>query len=331
MDKQEQIQIFSDALWQGNSTELRCIHPKGGIQSMWGSLKSPHVIDKATRLNGQGFDVFAVINQPKPETKERIEQRDPETGKRRLTRDCDIDSINAIFCETDKPEVLTGDNLQAFISSDLPPSMVIRSSYPNHLHAYWLTRDTPVTMAKPLCEAVIRYYDASPESKNPARVLRVPGCIHQKSGLMVTLVHFNGKDYDFADLAGFFQPVLPQAPSVRRRIPYQTCSNEVIRRLMKGCETVAANMQGAQGRHRRLFWAAINCKNHHMPLEQARGVVCYMADCLPTREGNPVPHFEALSVLEHVYSSDYPLGEAWAFPKKQKKGQKAYLKGVWSR
>lgn len=67
--------------------------------------------------------------------------------------------------------------------------------------SYWVL-DEPIPVAdwKNLQKDLLEYSDGDRSIKNPSRVMRVPGFIHQKSGNVGEIISQSGKRYSYEQL-----------------------------------------------------------------------------------------------------------------------------------
>lgn len=147
-------------------------------------------------------------------------------GKRTLDQ---LRNINAFFVDIDYPDKVARDEesvrayknevLQDLYGEDLHPSAIVETK--NGLHAYWIL-EAPVFMHelneeqreavklrfRDIEEGIINRFDGDPGAKDIARVLRVPGTLHQKDPqrpFEVKLAHFDPETrYKFGDVQQAF-------------------------------------------------------------------------------------------------------------------------------
>jgi len=138
---------------------------KGYAQILHGTLDEHR--GKLQQLNDAGMGIYFTVNQT--------------DGKGRKAKNittvrayiCDIDSI------PDPQDKVTA--LVRLIRSKAPPSAVVESR--NGLHCYWYTTDKEATDARQYAsvnEHLIKQFSGCTQSKDLARVLRVPGFMHLK-------------------------------------------------------------------------------------------------------------------------------------------------------
>jgi hypothetical protein len=83
-------------------------------------------------------------------------------------------------------------------------------------HAYWqLEEPLPAAEARAHLQRLAHHLEADAKSAEPARVLRVPGSRHHRTGRVARLIEFTGEVHRLADLTGDLP--LPATGSVMRR------------------------------------------------------------------------------------------------------------------
>ena len=112
--------------------------------------------DELARLNQNGSAVWVQINSG--------------TGRKNV----DVNRVRAYFVDLD---CVPGD---ALFSSPLPADFIIESS-PGKFHGYWLTADAPVDQFVLRMHALANRFGGDHSICHLARVMRLPGFIHQKA------------------------------------------------------------------------------------------------------------------------------------------------------
>ncbi len=163
----------------------------------------------------QGYGIFFTVNGFK--------------GAKRTTEN--LTNINAFFSDIDYPHKLkrTPESIQQYknelvmemLESGMPtPSAIVETK--NGLHVYWIL-EAPIMLNElnpdqqnelrkqyvQIEEAILKYYGGDPAAKDLARVLRVPGTLHQKDPkdpFMVKLMHYAPQEYlySFTDIREAF-------------------------------------------------------------------------------------------------------------------------------
>lgn len=194
---------FSRHLHHDAPTECRLIHPVAyHVISLWGTTET--LQPRLASLNAEGYGVFILVNTPYMEVQGRI-------GVGKSTRDQDIVAVTALFVELDRKESTPGENLAALRNAPLPPTLIVRSSKANKLHAYWRVRGIGLGEFKAVQAALIARFQGDPACKNLARVMRLPGYHHTKSTpLMTTILELSDRHYSREEMFIAF-PELPKA------------------------------------------------------------------------------------------------------------------------
>lgn len=154
------------------------------------------------------------------------------SGGKRTTEN--LTNINAFFADIDYPDKINRtpeaihqykqDILMELYADGVIPTAIVETK--NGLHVYWCLVE-PVKLAnlnpdqqnrlrvlyRDIEEAILRRFDGDPAAKDVARVLRVPGTLHQKDPkdpFTCKLVHFATTDgnkpiaYKFSEIQEFF-------------------------------------------------------------------------------------------------------------------------------
>ena len=84
--------------------------------------------------------------------------------------------------------------------NDMPPTVITKRQNANKWHAYWRISPTDLMDLWVVVERVlVDYYGGDPKVKNPERVMRIPGTLHQKnpnSPDMYKIYAFNDRIYE---------------------------------------------------------------------------------------------------------------------------------------
>lgn len=140
-----------------------------------------------------------------------------------------LTNLNGFFCDIDYPNKLdrTPDNIHNYKQDLLAelydggclPTYIVETK--NGLHVYWIfkspiylkdlneeQRERLKVLYRDIEEAILKRFDGDPAAKDAARVLRVPGTIHQKDPndiFEVKLIHASGEErYTFSELQNIF-------------------------------------------------------------------------------------------------------------------------------
>lgn len=300
--------LFGDS---GIETEIRLIHPykknaRGGalIESLWGSLEKPEYAEHLKSFNDDDFGMFLVVNQPK--------QGLHETLNGASVKDSDVERITSFFVDMDG-EKEVGDNLDKLENSPLPPSMVVRSSTDDKIHAYWIVVDCPPEKWTAIQVQLIAHFESDPSCKNPSRVMRIPGYWHTKAEPIRTeIIEENEADYTFSEFceAFDFDPKYQLYSEKPVELPEGWTPPEGIgERILKAADYQISKI-GTSGRHNVLVWAALSCLENRLPRHEAEQLISVVVSKLPTRDGEPIAVAEAISVIDWTYKNAVP-GEPW--------------------
>lgn len=137
----------------------------GHAQIIHGTLEEHRA--KLEQLNENGMGIFYTVNQTD------LQGRKADNIKRVRAYICDIDGTPDPMDKLNK--------LLELIRAKLPPSAVIESR--NGLHAYWYAADNQSTDQREYANVnqhLIKQFGGCTQSKDLARVLRVPGFMHRK-------------------------------------------------------------------------------------------------------------------------------------------------------
>jgi len=115
-----------------------------------------------------------------------------------------VATLPAVWADIDSPEAIV--ELMMF---PLPPTLVINTGTPGHVHAYWFTK-APLRPAdaEKLNRRIARALGSDPQAVDAARVLRLPGTLNHKHDppAEVTMADFTAKYYAVDEISA----VLPQ-------------------------------------------------------------------------------------------------------------------------
>ncbi|WP_041423890.1 CHC2 zinc finger domain-containing protein [Thermosediminibacter oceani] len=139
------------------------------------------------KLNEDGFNIYFVVN----------------SGG---FKDSEINKINAVFIDLDAGKDLDLSMIDSFKqikleeihNFDFKPSYIIETK--NGLHVYWLIEEgVSIEEFRECEELLINYFNADPQVKNPARLMRLPGFYHVKdvnNPFLVKIIEDNNVRYD---------------------------------------------------------------------------------------------------------------------------------------
>jgi len=150
-------QFLGSLIWQtfddskGHNRSLARVYP-GGLEETKEHLQ---------QLNKQGAGVFIAVNEMKGHKRANTEV------KRVRFLVADFDGVSPIKAFADNPH------------------MIVESSK-GKFHCYWHICDCPPEMYRDIEKSIIRKYNSDPAVCDLARVLRVPGFMHQKGKPFMT-------------------------------------------------------------------------------------------------------------------------------------------------
>lgn len=140
-----------------------------------------------------------------------------------------LTNLNGFFCDIDYPDKINKtpdlihnykqDLLAELYEGGCLPTYIVETK--NGLHVYWLFKmpiylkdlnpeqqDRLKVLYRDIEEAILRRFDGDPGAKDVARVLRVPGTMHQKDPndmFEVKLIHSTGEErFTFSELQNIF-------------------------------------------------------------------------------------------------------------------------------
>jgi hypothetical protein len=148
------FQIFNDRKNSGSS-----ITP----QVLCGTLNE--FVDQFIRLQEQGAGIFVTINQT--------------DGKGRKTEN--IVGVRAVFVDLD------GGPLDPILSAPLSPHLIIESSAGRY-HAYWIVEGIELQHFSLIQKKLSSLFQGDPQVHDLARVMRLPGFLHQKQEPSLTKI-----------------------------------------------------------------------------------------------------------------------------------------------
>lgn len=130
--------------------------------------------DDLAALNRQGAGVFVMVNEGDGVVQE---------GRKTCRTNGNVIKIRAHFIDLD------GAPLQPALSTDAEPLMVIESS-PGRWHVYWQLENMDLARFSLVQSTLAEVFQADPSVKDLARVMRLPGYVHQKDLPFLTRIVF---------------------------------------------------------------------------------------------------------------------------------------------
>lgn len=306
-----QASRFYAAIHGTAPTEFRFIRRGSPTISLWGDLLNAtdpthRALRRMTRLNSDGYGAYMIINTPDPQAGTAKFLTKGGTGS---ITDNDITHATALFVELDNPEPRDGHNYELLAEAELKPSLIIQSSAPSKVHAYWIVIDLgDMTLWKRLQAQLIAKFGGDPACKNPSRVMRIPGFWHTKAEPIQSRILLDDPQavYTLADIIDIFQ--LDPELEVYSELPANATPDDwlppsgITERLLERAERQARKVAATDvGRHRSLLWLAMSCRENNLPRADADRLAVHLADILPPRTAGPIPHGEALAALDWAY------------------------------
>jgi putative DNA primase/helicase len=138
------FQTFDDDYSRKDKRLTRILH--GTLERRW---------DLLTDLNQRGAGVFVTVNET--------------DGEGRAAGN--IERVRAVFVDLDGAPLP-----EAF---HCKPHIIVESS-PGRWHVYWRVKDCALDQFEGLQRRLLRHYGGDPKIVDTARVMRLPGFVHQK-------------------------------------------------------------------------------------------------------------------------------------------------------
>jgi len=126
--------------------------------------------DALISRNLAGAGIFVMVNEG-----DGVVHR----GNKTCRTNGNVTRVRAAFCDLD------GAPLEPLLHAALEPHIIVESS-PGRWHTYWLTSDTALGDFKGIQLALAAKYNSDSSVCDLARVLRIPGFLHQKSEPFMT-------------------------------------------------------------------------------------------------------------------------------------------------
>lgn len=308
----QQASRFYTLIHDGRPTEFRFINGRGKVVGLWGDLTDAaeadpghRALQQMTRLNSDGYGAYMVINTPDPAA--GAAKFNTKGAKGNIT-DADITGATALFVDLDRPEKREGDNLALLEEAEVPPSLIVQSSYPNKVHGYWLVADLgDMDLWERLQVQLIAKFGGDRSCRNPSRIMRIPGFWHTKGEPIRTrILQASGQVYTVAEILEFFE--LDPDYELYTEVPRGADADDWVpppgfaQRLMNVATQRAKRVTATdKGRHNALLWFAMRCRENNLPKDDALTLAVKFADMLPARETGPIPHKEATDAIDWVY------------------------------
>lgn len=316
-----QASRFYNLIHNGHPTEFRFINGTR-VTGLWGDLTDAPNTDpnhkslrQMTRLNSHGYGAYMVINTPNPQA--GTAKFNTRNAKGTIT-DNEITHATALFVDLDRPEKRTNANLDALQEAEIPPSLIVQSSYPHKVHGYWLIADLgDINLWRRLQAQLIAKFSGDPACKNPSRIMRIPGFWHTKGEpIQSRLISDPGTTYTVAEITEIFEldpdlEVYSEAPTNTNNddwVPPPGINERLMRAATKRAQAVTNT---DTGRHNALLWFAMSCRENNLNPTEANTLMLRFANQLPARQAGPISHKEATDALEWAYAKKAGQNAPW--------------------
>jgi len=304
----QQASHFHGLIHGDLETEFRLINPSGKTVSRWGDLidvtnpDHPALTD-LQRLNDNGYGAYMVINSPDPAVAAKIREGKGSTG------DQDIAAATALFVDIDRDESSPGANLSMLQDAEVPPSLIVQSSAPHKVHAYWLVTDLrDMNLWRRLQAQLIAHFGADPVCRNPSRIMRIPGFWHHKSEPVQTrILEAAGTVYSVDELVELFgldpELQLDEAPPLEAPDGYHPPAVQLLLDRPFTRRMTHKVHQTDKGRHNTVLWWAQHLRENYIDQADALATAATFAGMLPARhvEG-PIPPEEVEDAIRWAYA-----------------------------
>jgi Protein of unknown function (DUF3987)/RepB DNA-primase from phage plasmid len=136
-------------------------------------------------LQGGGAGAFVTVNET--------------DGQGR--REENVKRVRAVFADLD------GSPIAPVLTCQLEPHVIVESS-PDRYHAYWMVDGLPLDQFGPVQKAIAARFNGDSSVKDPSRVMRLPGFIHQKAEpFRSRIAQVNERlPYDVSEILAEFEP-----------------------------------------------------------------------------------------------------------------------------
>lgn len=162
--------------------------------------------------NAQGYNCYQWLNPPTSEAYARI-PKDPDTGRKRPIKGCDIDRFEWLFADFDLKSG-SYDSIDAFIEAvaEYAPTKIITSG--NGCHAYWQIRQTDAMSFLKLNRRISTLLRTDPAVSTVNQLVRVPGTMNVKTEgqpkLCEILFEDSTRIYEAEEVDKWLPPISPE-------------------------------------------------------------------------------------------------------------------------
>ncbi|WP_374825419.1 AAA family ATPase [Aerosakkonema sp. BLCC-F183] len=166
--------------------------------------------------------------------------------------DAEVKSGRAIFYEHDNLSKDIQRELWQHLNLPEPTFQVDTGG--KSIHSYWVfDRSIPIEQWKTLQADLLEFADADRSIKNPSRVMRLAGSVHQGTKQVAAIVSKSAKTYNYEQLKAIISPIAPIAlvptptpiPTPTQKIPLENCLTKQHRDFLGGVAEGNRNKSGA--------------------------------------------------------------------------------------
>jgi predicted P-loop ATPase len=169
-------------------------------------------------------------------------------------KDAEINTVRSIFVDSDESKPEKAAAIREAVLADKPTLLVNTSGH--KFHAHWLINDLPVGEFRSIQQALVAKFGTDPAVINPARIMRVPGFLHQKSEpVPVTLEVLDHPPLTAAQVREWLAPELLAQQQQRPRVPARRLSDRDLIMLAEALPFVSVDDYDA--------WLKVGMALHH--------------------------------------------------------------------
>jgi hypothetical protein len=233
------------------------------------------------RDNKAGKDIYFTVNGTKPGIKRT---KDKYTHTRAVHIDDDGD---------DKHGGRT--NPEDF---PLQPNIIVHTS-PGKYHYYWLTSTDDGDTTEQVLRGMAVKYNGDPKTTDRTRIMRLPGFVHNGSGVQVRYEVLSATPYPWSDILAAFPPQLT-APAAKNKEVAQFSVADAIDDILNGEDVHGSRIRLA------MRWA-----NTGMPKADALATLnSYVEDAMRSGAVDPLRAYQRLGNMAQAVESAYAKVEA---------------------
>ncbi len=234
------------------------------------------------RDNKAGKDIYFTVNETKPGIR-----RTKEEYIRTRAVHIDDDGIDKNGGRTD-PE-----------SFPLQPNIVVHTS-PGKYHYYWLTDTDDGDTTEQVLRGMADKYHGDPKTTDRTRIMRVPGFVHNGSGVQVKYEILSTEPYRWADILEAFPPLLTEPAGEKIKEESQFSVADAIADILSGDDVHGSRIRLA------MHWA-----NTGMPKKDALATLnSYVEDAMRSGSVDTRRAMERIGNMQQAVESAYKKIEA---------------------